>query len=188
MNYGVPQFLWPHILYYRSDLYAEHGLPAPDSWDNILANAQALNNPPDIYGYFTYLLDAHPKMAWSLMPAHDAYVFDENGNNSINSEGNRRGAQAGEGPGRRVGSGRGGSPRGSRSDGVHPRRHGAHGLVDLLLGHVPGRQAGNAGAGGRRRAAERGWDGRRVGGDEHPQHHHADGLPRPHGGVLRGAL
>ena len=87
VHYGVPQFLWPHILYYRSDLYAENGLPAPDSWDNILANAQALNNPPDIYGYFTYLLDAHPKMAWSLMPAHDAYVFDENGNNSINSEG-----------------------------------------------------------------------------------------------------
>ena len=86
-NFGVPQFLWPHILYYRSDLYAANGLPAPTTWDAIVSNAQALNNPPEIYGYFTYLADAHPKLAWSLMPAHDAYVFDENGNNSVNSEG-----------------------------------------------------------------------------------------------------
>ena len=54
-NYGVPQFLWPHILYYRSDLYAANGLPAPTTWDTIVSNAQALNNPPEIYGYFTYL-------------------------------------------------------------------------------------------------------------------------------------
>ncbi len=87
VSYGVPQFLWPHILYYRSDLYAENNLPDPTSWDLILANAAALNDPPDIYGYYTYLGDAHPKMAWSLMPAHDAFVFDQDGNNSINSPG-----------------------------------------------------------------------------------------------------
>ena len=85
--YGVPQFLWPHILYYRTDLYAENSLPDPTTWDTIVANATALNNPPDIYGYYTYLGDAHPKLAWSLMPAHDAYVFDQDGNNSINSPG-----------------------------------------------------------------------------------------------------
>ncbi len=87
ISYGIPQFLWPHILYYRTDLYAENNLPAPDSWDTIVSNARALHNPEDLYGYYIYLKDAHPKLAWSLMPAHDAYVFDENGNNAINSPG-----------------------------------------------------------------------------------------------------
>ena len=87
ISYGIPQFLWPHILYYRSDLYAENNLPAPDSWDTIVSNARALHDPTDFYGYYIYLKDAHPKLAWSLMPAHDAYVFDENGNNAINSPG-----------------------------------------------------------------------------------------------------
>ncbi|MBB3237393.1 ABC transporter substrate-binding protein [Phyllobacterium endophyticum] len=38
------------ILHYRSDLYAEKGLKVPETWDDLLANAKALNNPPSMYG------------------------------------------------------------------------------------------------------------------------------------------
>lgn len=38
------------ILHYRSDLYAEKGLSVPTTWDELYANAEALNNPPKMYG------------------------------------------------------------------------------------------------------------------------------------------
>ena len=86
-SFGVPQFLWPHILYYRMDKYEENNLAEPTSWDDIAANAEALNSPADHYGFFTYLKDAHPKLAWNLMPAFDAYVFDRDGKVALNSSG-----------------------------------------------------------------------------------------------------
>ncbi len=47
---GVP--INPNIplLYYRTDLYEQHGLKVPATWDELLANAKALHNPPHIYG------------------------------------------------------------------------------------------------------------------------------------------
>ena len=38
------------ILHYRADLYAEKGLSVPKNWDELYANAEALNNPPQMYG------------------------------------------------------------------------------------------------------------------------------------------
>nr|WP_306267284.1 extracellular solute-binding protein [Pararhizobium sp. IMCC3301] len=38
------------ILHYRADLYKEKGLSVPETWDELYANAQALHNPPKIYG------------------------------------------------------------------------------------------------------------------------------------------
>lgn len=47
---GVP--INPNIplLYYRTDLYQQRGLKPPTTWDELLANAKALHNPPNIYG------------------------------------------------------------------------------------------------------------------------------------------
>ena len=87
VSYGIPQFLWPHIMYYRMDKYEENGFDEPTSWDDLVANGEALNSPGDHYGFFTYLKDAHPKLAWNLMPAFDAYVFDRDGSVSLNSSG-----------------------------------------------------------------------------------------------------
>ena len=39
------------MLYYRADLYAQHHLPVPQTFDQLLANAKALNAPPRIYGF-----------------------------------------------------------------------------------------------------------------------------------------
>ncbi len=38
------------LLYYRADLYQQKGLKVPTTWDELLANAKALHNPPQIYG------------------------------------------------------------------------------------------------------------------------------------------
>jgi len=47
---GVP--INPNIplLYYRTDLYAQRGLKVPATWDELLANAKALHDPPNLYG------------------------------------------------------------------------------------------------------------------------------------------
>jgi len=38
------------LLYYRADLYEENKLKVPETWDELLANAKKLHNPPKIYG------------------------------------------------------------------------------------------------------------------------------------------
>jgi multiple sugar transport system substrate-binding protein len=38
------------LLHYRSDLYKEKGLKVPETWDDLLANSEALNDPPKMYG------------------------------------------------------------------------------------------------------------------------------------------
>jgi len=38
------------LLLYRADLYAEHKLNVPTTWDELLANAKKLHNPPRMYG------------------------------------------------------------------------------------------------------------------------------------------
>ena len=38
------------ILHYRSDLYEEKGLEVPKNWDELMANAKVLNDPPRMYG------------------------------------------------------------------------------------------------------------------------------------------
>ena len=38
------------LLHYRADLYEEHGLEVPQTWDELYANAEALHNPPERYG------------------------------------------------------------------------------------------------------------------------------------------
>ncbi|MGA1286746.1 MAG: extracellular solute-binding protein [Rubrivivax sp.] len=38
------------ILLYRADLYEQYKLKVPDTWDDLLANAKKLHNPPRMYG------------------------------------------------------------------------------------------------------------------------------------------
>ncbi len=38
------------LLHYRGDLYKAKGLKVPETWDELLADARALNNPPRLYG------------------------------------------------------------------------------------------------------------------------------------------
>lgn len=49
--YGMPYFLDPRGLYYRSDLFEEQGLKAPETWADVREAAKALHNPPNMYGF-----------------------------------------------------------------------------------------------------------------------------------------
>ncbi|CAN5773697.1 ABC transporter substrate-binding protein [soil metagenome] len=49
--YGMPYFLDPRGLYYRTDLFTEKGLKAPETWADVREAAKAISNPPDIYGF-----------------------------------------------------------------------------------------------------------------------------------------
>ncbi len=48
---GIPTNGNVQVLYYRTDLYEEAGLEVPETWDDLLANAKALHNPPEVYGF-----------------------------------------------------------------------------------------------------------------------------------------
>lgn len=48
--HSVPVNPFLPILHYRSDLYEEHGLEVPTTWDELYANAEVLHNPPQMYG------------------------------------------------------------------------------------------------------------------------------------------
>ena len=48
---AVPADGWGQILLYRKDLFQEKGLQAPDQWDKILQAAEALHNPPLLWGF-----------------------------------------------------------------------------------------------------------------------------------------
>lgn len=42
---AVPSESWAQLLYYRTDLFEEAGLPAPETYEDILAAAEALDSP-----------------------------------------------------------------------------------------------------------------------------------------------
>lgn len=48
---AVPTDGWGQLLVYRKDLFHKEGLPVPDRWDRILEAAEALHNPPWIWGF-----------------------------------------------------------------------------------------------------------------------------------------
>jgi multiple sugar transport system substrate-binding protein len=48
---AVPMDGWGQLLLYRKDLFQEKGLPVPKCWSTILMAAEALHNPPSIWGF-----------------------------------------------------------------------------------------------------------------------------------------
>ena len=48
---GVPINGNVEVFYYRKDLYDQHGLKVPQTWDDVLANATKLNDGSRIYGF-----------------------------------------------------------------------------------------------------------------------------------------
>ena len=48
---GVPVNGNVEVLYYRKDLYDQHGLKPPQTWEELLANTTKLNSPPGVYGF-----------------------------------------------------------------------------------------------------------------------------------------
>lgn len=47
---GMPYFLDPRGLFYRTDLFEQAGLKSPETWDDVRAAAKQLHKAPDMYG------------------------------------------------------------------------------------------------------------------------------------------
>jgi multiple sugar transport system substrate-binding protein len=47
----LPRMVDARLLFYRSDLLAEANLQPPNTWDELLRQAQQLSAPPSLYGY-----------------------------------------------------------------------------------------------------------------------------------------
>lgn len=48
---SVPFSAWPYITIYRKSRFEELGLAKPTSYDAVVAAAEALHTPPDVYGF-----------------------------------------------------------------------------------------------------------------------------------------
>lgn len=74
-------------LWYRTDLLEEKGLQVPETWDEYLEVAKALNSPPDVYGT---VIGAKPDEAvWDFMYylfGHGGDILDENNKVVFNNE------------------------------------------------------------------------------------------------------
>jgi len=48
--YALPVAVGPRFLYYRSDIFKKHGIAGPpDTFEEMLSQAQKIHNPPDLY-------------------------------------------------------------------------------------------------------------------------------------------
>ncbi len=85
--YGFPSEGDTAWMWYRKDLLEEAGIAVPQTWDEYLAAAQALNNPPELYGAVN---GSKPDEAvWDFMHYHFAFgggIVDENYNVIVNNE------------------------------------------------------------------------------------------------------
>ena len=63
------------LLFYREDLYAEHGLEVPATWDELYENAKVLHDPPAIYGIVQRGARAAHSVAYDFYP----YLYSHGG-------------------------------------------------------------------------------------------------------------
>lgn len=66
------------LLFYRADLYEEKGLKVPETWDELLANAKALHNPPEMMGIVQRAARAAIAVSWDYWPyliSHGGSLF-----------------------------------------------------------------------------------------------------------------
>jgi len=89
---GLPYFLDPRIMYYRTDLFEAEGLAAPTTWDEVITAGQALHNPPDMTGYGqTYAMKSDGLDYWwyawfgAVGADGDLSVWTEDGHNKFNT-------------------------------------------------------------------------------------------------------
>ncbi|MGJ8611533.1 MAG: ABC transporter substrate-binding protein [Octadecabacter sp.] len=71
------------MMFYRQDLYEENGLEIPETWDDLLANAKALHNPPEMIGMMQRSARATISITWDYWPyliSHGGSLFADEGN------------------------------------------------------------------------------------------------------------
>jgi len=89
---AMPYFLDPRALYYRKDLFEKAGLKAPETWDDVIAAAQKLNDPPNSNAFglaFSRKSDDMDYWWYAWLGANGAdgntKLWDENGKSRFNT-------------------------------------------------------------------------------------------------------
>ncbi len=78
--YGVPIHGNIQVLYYRADLYQKAGLKVPRTWDELVANAAKLHDPPTIYGMVQRGARSASDISYDWMPylhSHNGAIFKD---------------------------------------------------------------------------------------------------------------
>jgi multiple sugar transport system substrate-binding protein len=81
--YGVPINGNVPVLYYREDLYKQHGLKVPETWEELLANAKKLHNPPQLHGMVVRAARSASDISYDWMPylhSHGGAIFRDEKN------------------------------------------------------------------------------------------------------------
>jgi multiple sugar transport system substrate-binding protein len=91
--YALPYVGNSQLFFYRKDLFAKHGLKAPETWDDVLTAAKTIQeketgpNGGKLYGYVMRAAQGNAAVA-DFMPifwAFGAEMFDKNGKPTVNS-------------------------------------------------------------------------------------------------------
>ena len=86
---GFPARTHPFILYYRSDVFAELGLEAPTTWEEVFAAAETIQAETDLAGMANYygVGTAQNLFVWStLLKGMGGDILDENFEPIFNNE------------------------------------------------------------------------------------------------------
>jgi len=85
---AIPADGWKLLLVYRKDLFEAYGLDVPDTWENILQAAEALHNPPELWGIEIATDPGSPYTTqvfnWFAL-SNGALPLDENGEITLNT-------------------------------------------------------------------------------------------------------
>ncbi|HEX7002628.1 MAG TPA: extracellular solute-binding protein [Trueperaceae bacterium] len=86
---AVPHSGWTQLLLYRADLFEEHGLEPPTSYEAIREAIDVLHDPPEMYGFVAatdpnedYMMQVFEHIAL----ANGVRLVDEEGNVTLDSE------------------------------------------------------------------------------------------------------
>lgn len=84
----IPVDGWIDLIWYRKDLFEEHDLAPPNTWERLKKAAKELNNPPNMYGV---VIGTHPEEVYTyqiyqhIALSNDARAFDAEGNINIDT-------------------------------------------------------------------------------------------------------
>lgn len=85
---SVPIDGWIDLIWYRKDLFEEHDLAPPNTWERLRKAAEELHNPPEMYGV---VIGTHPEEVYTyqiyqhIALSNGARAFDAEGNININT-------------------------------------------------------------------------------------------------------
>jgi len=77
--FGLPQYVFPRMLYYRKDLFEAKGLTPPTDWDTWLQTTRGLTQSPDRWGSSLAPSDHSPEVIDYLMRGQGSSLFDKDG-------------------------------------------------------------------------------------------------------------